>query len=396
MLCIALACDAAPDRNSTDAETGPVEWRLADRPRLSIGMLEGDERYQFVYVSSAWKHADDRIVVFDRGKQAILFYDTAGVFLAQVGRRGNGPGEFQRGGGGWPYRGDSIAVYDLEQQRLSILNREGKFVRSFQNPVRYTRKPGVIPSQSCCSIFHSFADGSFVARPPDDIPNGPGPDRFSTLTLVRVSADGIVLDTMRTVESVLYRHDPGKPNGISHYTGSFGFTYTTLGDELIGGQNQADGLIAIHSGSHHVDTIPLPGERRPFNAELQAEFEQALRDDYAARGSEARRYYEGSVESNLPDAYAPHVPRFVGIKSDTKGRLWLQQWSVRFGLLGAPQSFTVLSRAGKHLANLQLKPDSRLLWAGDRQVLTLDHDSLDVQYVRLYDVVYTTTAVNRQ
>jgi hypothetical protein len=276
-------------------------------------------------------------------------------------------------------------------RRVSVFDPDGKFVRSFINPVRYVRKPGAIPSQSCCSVRGVFADGSFVGHPPDDIPNQPGPPRHSTLTLVRISPDGSKQDTIGTFESALFKHDPTHPNGIGGYETSYYFRYTVVGNDLAGGNGITDGLIAVtptgSTATTVVDTIPLPGEARPFTAELKGEYEEALRADYAVRGS---KYYEGTLESNWPEEYAPQAPRFVGIESDADGQIWLQRWDARYGRLGAPLEYEVITRAGRHVASMKLPTDSRFMWAGRGEILLLERDSLDVQYLRLYKIVATT------
>jgi hypothetical protein len=361
---------------------------------MSIGVVDGDEHYQFVAVRSAWKQANGRIVVLDSGKPALLFYDSTGTFIHQAGSRGRGPGEMQQRVLGWPYRGDSIATFDFILRRISIYDTDGRFVRSFNNPTTWVRKSGVIPSQSCCAIGGVFTDGSFVGHPPDAIPTEPGPPRHSTLTPLWISSDGTRHDTIGTFESTLFRHDPSRPNGIRSYATSYSFRYGIVGDQLIGGNGLDDGLQAVRliggpdessaSVSITVDTIPLPREAQPFTAELRAQYEEALRLDYENR---AGTYYEGSLESNMPEDYAPVAPRFVNIFADADEQIWLQRWTPNYGRGGARVEYDVITAAGRHVANIELPPGSSILWSGNAQILLRERDTLGVQYVRLYDIV---------
>lgn len=389
------ACDSLGSPWTTAGANGEVAaWGLPSEPRMTIGVVDGDERYQFVRVRSAWKQANGRIVVLDPGKPALLFYDTTGTFIQQVGSRGEGPGEMQQLVLGWPYRGDSIATFDFILRRISIYDTDGRFVRSFNNPTTWVRKPGVVPSQSCCSIGGVLADGSFVGHPPDDIPTEPGPPRHSTLTPLWISSDGSRQATIGTFESTLFRHDPSRPNGIRSYATSYAFRYVIVGDQLVGGNGLADGLLAVRliggldeSGapvSITLDTIPLPREAQPFTAELRSQYEEALRLDYEKRGG---TYYEGSLESNMQEDYPAVAPRFVNIFADADDRIWLQHWTFEYGRSAARVEYDVITAAGRHVANIELPIGSRILWSRDAQVLLLERDTLDVQYIRLYDIV---------
>ena len=62
---------------------------------LSIGVDTGDDPYMFGRVTSVWATADE-IYVVDRAIPAVRVYDREGVFLRDIGRRGQGPGEYQQ------------------------------------------------------------------------------------------------------------------------------------------------------------------------------------------------------------------------------------------------------------------------------------------------------------
>jgi hypothetical protein len=383
-LLLAIACAGDTDGDAPRDAAAPVAWQLADAPRVTIGVVEGDERYQLIRVSSAWKDDRGRIIASDAGRPALVFFDSAGTFLQQVGGRGAGPGEFQTMWAGWRYRGDSIAVFDLTQRRISVFDAEGDFGRALINPVVYARKPGTIPSQGCCQVRGSFSDGSFVVHPPDDIPTHAGPPRYSMLTLMRVSADGTVQDSIGTFESRYFEADPASPNGVRGGAGSYGFSYAVLGDQLIGGNGQSQYLVRARPGRAGLDSVPLEGEPVPLADDVRREYEAALRADYELRG---RSYYEGSLESNLPAVYAPTVPRFASIQGDADGRLWLLRWTPSVERQGSAREYDILSTDARHIATIRLPARSRLMWSAGREVLLVEFDSLDVQYLRLYDIV---------
>jgi hypothetical protein len=106
------------------------EWTISPEPVLSIGKIEGEEPYLFDEVVGALRTTASRIVVANGGgAQDLRFFDSEGRFLRSAGRRGAGPGEFQRLGRLMGYRGDSLAVWDGSLRRISVFDGEGRLGR---------------------------------------------------------------------------------------------------------------------------------------------------------------------------------------------------------------------------------------------------------------------------
>ncbi len=74
--------------------------------------------------------ADGGIVVADRGYHGLRYFDPEGNYLRQVGREGDGPGEF-RYLGRMARCGDSLHVQELLQRRMMIFGMDGGFARSY-------------------------------------------------------------------------------------------------------------------------------------------------------------------------------------------------------------------------------------------------------------------------
>jgi hypothetical protein len=99
----------------------PEIVRLGDRE--GPGALEG--RRSFVQVDSR-----GRYFVTYSGATTILVFDSSGTFLSRIGRRGNGPGEFQRAFGLAISRQDSIFVFDNGTARLSVFDPQLSLART--------------------------------------------------------------------------------------------------------------------------------------------------------------------------------------------------------------------------------------------------------------------------
>jgi hypothetical protein len=75
--------------------------------------------------------ASENIYVCDYRSHNIKVFDSSGKFMKTLGREGQGPGEFQG-----PYRisvaKDRIAVWELRNRRISVLNLHGEHLKSIQ------------------------------------------------------------------------------------------------------------------------------------------------------------------------------------------------------------------------------------------------------------------------
>ncbi|MXW09170.1 MAG: 6-bladed beta-propeller [Gammaproteobacteria bacterium] len=63
-------------------------------PEITIGMLDGPEEYLFGRIGSVAVNDDGTVYILDRLEQHVRVFDSLGVYLETLGRRGEGPGEF--------------------------------------------------------------------------------------------------------------------------------------------------------------------------------------------------------------------------------------------------------------------------------------------------------------
>jgi hypothetical protein len=378
---IAVCCGGSAENGNGIA----AEWRLTE-PRVAIGVIDGDANYQFEFLSSAWKTDDGKIIVADRGQTSLMFYDEHGAFLRRIGRQGAGPGEMRYMGYAFPYRGDSVAVHDLGGRSISIFDGDGNFARQLMVRVTYVRKPGMSPSQSCCQVMAAFADGSFLVHPPDDIPNEPGPDRYSTLSLLRISADGEGPDTIGTFESRPYRHDASRPNAIRSLATAMPFLYDAGDDRIYGGNARDNVLVMVRIDGSPPDSIRIGPEPPPITESMIDERERLLREDFERRPA----FYEGGLQNLSDDAYPERQPAFNRVFVDRVGRIWIGDWTLHesaYQSLPEGKRYRIHDSDGMLIATITLPPESRIMWADADEVLLIERDSLDVQYVRIYGLV---------
>jgi hypothetical protein len=122
------SCSGADHADAADTVDADVsEWTTSAEPELQIGVVDGDAHYLMHELVSAVTLPDGRIAALNAGSHELRVYDENGRLLSQTGRRGGGPGEFQR-----PRRvyllGDTLAVFDGSSNRLSLHRLDGEFI----------------------------------------------------------------------------------------------------------------------------------------------------------------------------------------------------------------------------------------------------------------------------
>jgi len=104
------------------------QWTVSDTPLLSIGEDGRDSANLLFGIRSPHRRADGTIALGNGGSPDLRFYDQGGKFVRSIGRRGDGPGEFQGMYGLFHCAGDTMVV--RERRRLSFWDGDGRFVRT--------------------------------------------------------------------------------------------------------------------------------------------------------------------------------------------------------------------------------------------------------------------------
>lgn len=166
-----------------------TELPLARRV-FSVGAADGDERYLFGQIADVTTSAGgDTVYVLDRMERRIKAFDAAGEFLFDFGRGGDGPGEYQSPSSlvTLPWNG-RLAVWDWEQQRLTVLTPEGKVVETLR-PLPEAKQGVVRTGQR----LRAYRDGFVIEVRSDPMSVPPSRQRGY---LVRLDTLGQARDTV--------------------------------------------------------------------------------------------------------------------------------------------------------------------------------------------------------
>ena len=135
ILCVATFAGCAPSDRAAGSER---TWGISDAPALVITESPGHE---FNGVSSALRLADGRVLVANAGVPELALFDSTGRYVRPVGRKGQGPGEFQGPISVFRWRADSVAVYDPAAVRWTILDPALLLARTVAAPDSAIRQP---------------------------------------------------------------------------------------------------------------------------------------------------------------------------------------------------------------------------------------------------------------
>jgi hypothetical protein len=166
------------------------DWALSETPLVEIGVREGEEPYQLHRALGSVRLQDGRMVVLNGGSQELRYYDATGRFITSVGRRGEGPGEYQRPEYLRRTQDGGLLVWDRDLMRESFLDVEGNFKEAV--PLVASRDE-LFPGDDWL-LGQNWIVSPVLPEARDPICRGvealPPPDSVAVLRLVRVTAQG--------------------------------------------------------------------------------------------------------------------------------------------------------------------------------------------------------------
>lgn len=350
-------------------EPGGSPWLLT--LELEIGELEGDEPYLFGDPVSAVRLPDGRVVVADDQVADIRVFGPAGEFVQRIGRRGEGPGEFQSFS--WLQRcGEELVTYDWRQRRVTSFSFTGELRHSFPFMTPETGNP---PYRSRC-----LPDGSFLAVGWGDHPSIPAGEDFlffkQEADLWRLFPPGDSSLTIgRYISSERLAHinrsTGGGGSGPHPFSRSVVFTGTP--DRLlIGGAERLQIEVRSLSG----DLLKI---FRGPDAELVIDeaFVSGYEGIELTPGDSVMRRRLAAAEFPMPERY----PAYTDLLVDPLGYLWVERFVLPWDSL---KRWGVFSPEGVFLGHLTVPSDFDVTDVTRDHLTGIARDELGVGRVRVY------------
>jgi hypothetical protein len=117
-------------KNETKMRIGFIE-------DLSIGEAEGDENYMFGRSIVFNTDGEGNFYVGDSDNNKILKYNPQGKYILTIGRKGQGPGEFQSLSVPRFDKDNNLYIADSINNRISFFDKNGKYLKQIQMQERY-------------------------------------------------------------------------------------------------------------------------------------------------------------------------------------------------------------------------------------------------------------------
>jgi hypothetical protein len=361
--------------NPAHAPGAGTAWSVEPAPLVDIGG-GGGAASGLHRVMAAARLANGQIVVASAGTHQLRLFDGAGRHLRTVGRRGEGPGEFDELAWAGALRGDSIGAWDAGSKRLSVFDPQGTFVRA----VTFHDVRGFFPQ-----VHGSFADGSLVAssgvEPGEALAAG-GAWR-DTAVFLRLAPDGASMDTLGRF--------PGTEQFVVAPPGGRG---AILVETLPFGRRT---VVAVSGERFHVGTgdryevaaFDRSGQLRELTRRAHRPLSVTRRDvdDYRrglvtigpASSGDQRAQDELFATAPIPG----RMPPYAVLLADPLGNLWVQE-TRRPGEWGAAAEWSVFDRGGGLVATVRTPAGLTVRQVGPDWILGTVRDADDVEHVRLH------------
>jgi hypothetical protein len=355
---------------SSKPRLGHGAWRIDSVPIVDIGGDDSDTTLSITEIAGAILLADGGFVIADAGDRVIRFFDSRGVKQRTVGRKGAGPGEYEE-----LYRlrltGDSIAAFDSELQRVTLLSAAGDYGRAFT----------MTGASVGARVEGRWPDGSFLFTDASGVRSDmPIHALRDTVGALRVRSDG-------TFESKLGKW-PGRetvavttPRFVSSIESPYGkrSTIRLCQQGFLVGTADAAQLDGYDSNGQLKSHIRWSAER----ATVAGDELDAWRGMYRDRLRGAPTEFVDAFGKAIDIVTFPSVrPAYRTFHVSADGSLWVERvakWSTD----PVPSTWDVFDANGEWLTSIALPVGEELLDVRDDRVLMSWEDEDGVPHVRI-------------
>ena len=336
-------------------------WRIASAPEYVIGNQDRPE-YTFEMLRGATLLSTGALALLDTRGGGVRLFDDRGIYLGQAGRSGSGPGEFKAPWTMARLAGDTIAVSDMQQRRITLFNSAGEYVR-------IAATLSIVRGD--LDVYGS-PDGSQLLLKLDawEGPTRTGLARDTVLLALLDVADGSTREVARIGDFEIVRDEPGRSRLAPFARGPF--VAAGRGVYAIGDSNRP--FVRLYrQGGDSTTTIETVRLRAPVEA------------DDLSRSFESRRSTR-LTRKDFMRAAPDSMPYFDGLLIDPDTNVWIRRYEPPWS--EEPSRWDVYTSAGTWLGTVRMPgPRSRMLFrtdlleVGRDYVLIVTQDSLDVASV---------------
>jgi hypothetical protein len=374
-----LACQGEPQRGVTVADSAGVRITISpdsartfaevdSQPVLSLGGADAAGPTQFYRIQNVQVGPSGRLWVADGGSAEVRIFGPDGSYWKTIGGRGEGPGEFTSVRLLGSFGGDSVAVWDDANARLTVYDGEGELARTARVG------SGDAPAPRA---FDVFSDGSVLAQLPRQLSADslvPGRLLDDTVRLVRIDIDSATTEPQVQVLGPLWL-----------WTGS----------RLIPIPFTINASFDLYDGSVHIVAGPEFRVRVFASGRLSEVYgvarrvREVTRDDVTAYREFAeefipesqRRDYLSALENERLPTLLPAYSRLL-VSAD--GNVWAQVYSPDFV---APATWDVYGPGREWLGQVQTPGSFAVTGVTADRLVGVWRDESGVEHVRVYRIL---------
>jgi hypothetical protein len=382
---VAILAGCRGDSLHSAATTHP-SWRIDPVPLMVAGEVKGPPEYLFGSISSVVLAPYGRVVVGDRTNLTVRIFDAGGQFLRELGRAGEGPGEFRDVAGVWLTSQETVNVLDLRLRRITRFSIDGDDLSITETEIARPMHPD--------HYLGTFSDGSFLVGSGGWFTDEVDPNVFPAgLSFWRIGAEGQYLGTILgligrwwyTPTAGARRPDipPGAPAGGTHAL-SPNPTIAIHGDSIYFLDQITPAVNVLLKDGELARSIPVPHSNL-----AEADARALLRQALAKRGDERGL----SRLETMPRL--SRVPQIFGLLVDDRGLIWTRAYDPRrdhcctYGFnrrQAQGGEWQILDRAGGTLARIHLPDDFLPAQVRDSLIVGIVVDEYDVERIAVYRI----------
>ena len=350
-------------------------WSLNPREVSRIGSIDGPPETSFGSVSTVLGTADGTTFVADDQVPVVRVFSPDGEYLHDIGRKGQGPGEYEGIFGVALSPDREVVVWDYNTRRVSYFRSDGTFERSFPTELK-----GVSYGRGSLLVGQDGTVRLLTPADPSMYEQSSRP-REAVIGWMQYRPDGSVTDSLIPPR----REVSGSYNAFKVETASA----VAPDGTLVSGRNSE---YALHRqlGDGRVVRIERPYE--------PVELERDERHQWATHQVEwERRWAFESPE--IPET----KPAWRELIVDASGRIWVHRYSAALHRPGystpsaerggwtavewvEPVVFDLLDPRGQYLGSISLDDRTEFAYSVGNWLWVIERGEFDEAYVVRYAI----------
>ena len=365
----------------------------APRPVLVLGDWSGDGGTDFQDIVGAFVDREAGVlVVGNSGDGTVRFFSINGDWRKTVGGIGEGPDEFQRLGGVFEYRGDSVLAFDRRRYRASVWPYEW-------GRVRWVSPEDLPAGLRFPTLRGSLRDGRLLwtAEALDDRYDEPGASHSRLATVFLTSPEGRGFRLVgETAGAMLYRYRSSRfARGMAPFSPR---SFAAADDSVVYfGSTRSPRALRVGSTGQQLESVRFDSSRRAVSLEQREADLTIRRSEVERRPPTPLRAARLAELELLP--YPDSLPAMGAIVVGRDGRLWVADYvppqSGSDQAFPGSSSWAAYSELARNRRAYHFPERLRLLWADEAVAVGVVQDTMDVERIVVVPVPEEDTGGSR-